>query len=624
MRLRACLVAVTLVVGTAGGASAVRGPGVPRSNQQVAPTVSVSEASTIVQAMSRPSTAWLSRFLGPGSPKMSRDISQHLVAGVSAQEDLDFRYADVWPVDDYDHDGRVDFVSYDAHESGTFESPFGEYVIRTVNGRTGKVMSTLQRSGRGLFIELVSMPVGASARRGLMLIEYQMLTDTFRLSAHDGRGHTLWSVAPAPTIDGQSAQLSLDGFVSNRGHASDVLVHWVLAPVETGAGMDGVAETYGVQLTQIGVVSGVNGALQARGAQITSVNFTPKVFSAPDLDGDGHGDTAIATGAPRHSGSIEVHSALSGTRLWQSGAIDIPFFFQAWWVDSTLGNTRPDLMPWAWEIPRGDPRLAPVTGGPDGQATVCNVVDGATGSTGYTFNHRGMGFCFPVGDADGDHRQDVVVDSLDHTATSATYTMTLVSPEHKRSIWGKVAKINADFSDSSSISTSTSVLGDLQGDGVWELAYVFTVSTSADHKMQRKSDSFDGRSGHDLQLASDLSPMFVSFDGAGDELLRVHVKQRTATVTLVEGRTRRAIGTYTFPLVSASDGFGFYDMAVVRGCVRELVVVDYRVDRASVLARSVTVIDSATGRAKLRIAPNGARPAPLTVRRSGPRQHCSH
>jgi hypothetical protein len=201
--------------------------------------------------------------------------------------------------------------------------------------------------------------------------------------------------------------------------------------------------------------------------------------------------------------------------------------------------------------------------------------------------------------------------------------MSVVSPEHKRTLWVKAAKITADFSGSSSVSTFTSGLGDLQGDGVWDLAYSMTVSTSADHQVQRKFGSFDGRTGHDLKLATDISPMFASFDGVGDDLLRVQVKKRTATVTVVEGRTRRAIGTYTFPLVSASDGFGFYDMTVVRGCVRELVVADYRVDRSSVLARSVVVLDSATGRAKLRVAPNGARPTPLTVRRSGLRQHCS-
>jgi hypothetical protein len=554
---------------------------------------------------------------------MSHDISQHLVGAVTSEEEVDYRYADVWPIDDYDHDGRVDFVSYDAHVTGSLESPFGEYVMRTMNGRTGKVMSTLQRAGRGLFVQLVSLPLGTSARPGLLLLEFQTLNGTFRLSAHDGRGHTLWSIAPTATIDGQPAQMSLDGIVSNRGHASDVLAHWVLPTAQTGAGRDGVAEDFGVSITQIGVISGVNGALQPRGSQIIAVDYHPKVYAGPDLDADGHEDTIVATGAPRHSGALEAFSAVSGTRLWKSGPVDVSNFFQVWWTASTLGNTRPDLMTWAWEFPREDPRLAPVTGGPAAPATICTVVDGASGNVGYTVSPRGMGFCFPLGDADADHREDIVVESLDDTATSATYALSVVSPEHKRSIWGKTVKINADFSDSAGISIGTSVLGDLQGDGVWDISYVFSVSTSADHKTQRRSGSFDGRSGHDLKLASDLSPMFVSFDGVGDDLLRVRMKQRTAAVSIVEGRSRKSIGGYTFPLVSASDGFGFYDMTVVRGCVRELLIVDYRVDRDSVLARSVTVIDSATGRTKFQVAPNGARPAPLTVRRSGPRQHCS-
>lgn len=428
---------------------------------------------------------------------------------------------------DLDGDRANDVVDIRTHIVDDDVSGYRETVrLEAFRGRDGKALWTLALP-EAAFVFAVPANVGLDGKPGFVVLSYSDNdvdavaaggdAGVDSITAYDGGGKQLW-VAALPTgyadapAGAVSAYTNFNSFVDAiAGGGPDLLVR------TTGYGyvIAGVDEQ---TASQFHVVDSATGVLRPLGTPFPQYATGAE---AGDLDRDGVEDVVVT-----HGDALTALRGKDGTTLWtlpDYGVRDSFSRSERLGADVT-GDGVTDVAVNATSFSSRTFKREVV------------IVDGAKGKV--TARFRGS-FAEPMGNVDGKPGSELLVAGPGAGAgslTAAAYTGT------GRRVWS-VSKTAGSGGDVMGTMTSYGRIGDVQPDGVLDLAYA--VETMARNgRATRREGLIDGRTGRDRALpGNELSMARDGLDGRGADFYDVSIERGSLTVSTWSGTTRRKLWT---------------------------------------------------------------------------------
>lgn len=475
---------------------------------------------------------------------------------------FDFVYSAFVIVPDLDGDHRDDVVDVLGRSGSSGDST----QLTARRGADGRVL--WHKTSTTLDFP-VSARVGPKAVNGLYSFSFAStdavagFAGTLGVSAIDNTGKTLWS----KSFNGGDAGL----LVADAGVLPEPMS---VAPINADAADDLVlvtqADAYSLvdehHVAQIEVLSGSDGASVSKVGPLATMSGFDLPVAVSDVTGDKRADLmAVELDPATQLGKISLFRGTDGTRLWSSS----PEYYEpfAMSVGDMTGDGRADFI--AYTI-----------------SDRTRLLNGATGATVWT---RAGAQVLPLGDVNGDRRQEVALLSYSGFASGVTMTMAVVDGNNATR-WSRTVSVGH-----SGAQVYAWFAGDLQGDGVQDLL------VTADYRNQNAESTHhytvDGRSGRIVRdhLAKGAYGAFGAIDGRGDDVLVGSVtKADRALVLARSGDTDRKLWAWNGPVgLDPPTGFA-YDLS---GDHHAEVLLFNRSDDGSA---TVTVLDGRSGKQRWR------------------------
>lgn len=339
---------------------------------------------------------------------------------------------------------------------------------------------------------------------------------------------------------------SIEGFLWDHQHGTQLLLSDRTATDSTlklpaPASLD----SYSLQLEAVDPMSGHGRVVGARRDTQSAV----EVFTTSSLDQGRDDDIALVVPDPtvasaalgQSPGQIVAVDYPTGATRWKSADLDISNFFV---VFSTASSPRAPLIYFHFKrtslLPQLEQAGVPVTVGPTKEFAESSRLSGATGRLQWT--HRGDF----VGDVSS--RISLVFDAGDDFQSPALPAHFYAIDEHGATVWTRSVTMSAASAESS---YGYGGAGDVQPDGLGD-GWFIRVDSAADQFDFAHGNIFDGHDGHDVRTGNIGSPLGLSLDGHGDDLLRFQGSSTKPVISALDGSTGRAFWTsrYKRPLVN--------------------------------------------------------------------------
>lgn len=403
---------------------------------------------------------------------------------------------------DADGDGDADVAEfdYDFEEAHPTEGFTGALTVRTLDGRTGKVIGEYVHSFSAGFPYPLVTRLGARGEPGFLIITIRFLTTpsnatyTMELTALSGHGGLLWerrfvstwTTTPLEFVGATGIAFPTGLYEALPGRAQDILVG-VYDYVLPDAGPLWRMETV--------VISGADGSTISHDP-IVARGLAPLPLPAPDLDGDDYEDVLVVATQLDERGLL-ARSSESGEEIWANETIRAASSSSVVSVGDVTGDGTPDM----------------ALGSP------LRLIDGGKGRV--LWKRPGENFPTSPGDLTGDGRRDIVALAyvFRHVRGGIFTTAIIVRGyDHQgRELYSTRLGTRADLGGGGFVFLGGFSAGDVDTDGVND-RFLYILGPATDERAV-----VSGRDGRLLYRSNDLSALNQALDGAGDDILRVRV-----------------------------------------------------------------------------------------------------
>lgn len=451
------------------------------------------------------------------TPKADRTFQQVFRRAQVRAEDSAFDFYYTVRVGDLDLDGHEDVLAHhwQLSPADTGAGYSGVLELTALSGGEGRRLWSVRRKmENSLPVPAQGARVGSQGRPGAVLFMDSHFPTFSRVAIGiTGSGRVEWEQTFESTYSYQTPFAATNlptGFYffdALEGAATDILVGRLDYA-------DSVAEL------RVTVVDGRDGSVMEREPVEIGVGAYPTVIAVNDLDRDRKDDYVVASFRPDDGGHVSAFSGAVGTLLWGPSYVDV----------ATPNISMQDVGPLTAD---GLHEIAVSAPSEDGEDRF-HVLDGRTGES--TWIGRGT-FPYLLGDTNGDGSKELGVSSVWQSGDRMGEEFRAYSSSGSLR-YNRRYSVNARACvEPCSVLSYLLDAGDLDDDGVEDLF----VQRFLDDGTGVKESSYLVR-GHDgsKHLRSVKAvPVMGSFDGEGDDVVRILRRSHSTVVSGYDGRGGR-------------------------------------------------------------------------------------